>query len=178
MRRRVDLAASLVGHPTVLFLDEPTTGLDPASRIALWNLVTQTVAAGTSVLLTSQYLEEVDRLAARIAVVDHGRVIAEGTPAELKAQVGGQVVATHVGPQHMQQASVALEPIAPGQVRTDGDEVVVPVSDPTKLNEALGRLLSAGISVEEIALRRPRLDEVFLNLTARQQDAGIFEEVA
>src|SRR5262249_16916194 len=104
MRRRVDLAASLVGHPTVLFLGETTTGSGPDRRIALWNWVPRTGAGGRAVLLPSQYLEEVDRLAARIAVVDHGRVIAEGTPAELKAQVGGQVVATHVGPQHIQQA--------------------------------------------------------------------------
>jgi oleandomycin transport system ATP-binding protein len=163
MRRRVDLAASLVARPRVLFLDEPTTGLDPASRIALWELVAMTVRDGATVLLTSQYLEEVDRLASRLAVLDHGRVIAEGTPGELKARAGGQVVAVRVPAERIGVAMAALAPM--GKVRAELDEVTVPVRGEAGLAEAMQRLGAAGIAVEEIALRRPTLDEVFLNLT-------------
>ena len=163
MRRRVDLAASLVGRPHVLFLDEPTTGLDPVSRLALWEMVGSTVRDGTTVLLTSQYLEEVDRLASRIAVLDHGRVIAEGTPRELKARVGGQVIAARV-PAHVIGATMsALAPM--GKVRVETDEVTVPAHGPAGLAEAMRRLEEAGIAPDELALRRPTLDEVFLNLT-------------
>jgi len=163
MRRRVDLAASLVGRPRVLFLDEPTTGLDPASRIALWELIGQTVRGGATVLLTSQYLEEVDRLASRIAVLDHGRVIAEGTPGQLKSKAGGQVVAARIAADRLDAAVAALAPM--GHVRTELDEVTVPAHGERGLAEAMRRLAEAGIVVDEIALRRPTLDEVFLNLT-------------
>ena len=163
MRRRVDLAASLVARPRVLFLDEPTTGLDPASRIALWELGATTVRDGATVLLTSQYLEEVDRLASRLAVLDQGRVIAEGTPGELKARAGGQVVAARVPAEHVGVATAALGPM--GKVRSELDEVTVPVHGEAGLAEAMQRLRAAVIAVEEIALRRPTLDEVFLNLT-------------
>ena len=163
MRRRVDLAASLVGRPSVLFLDEPTTGLDPASRLALWELVGLTVRDGTTVLLTSQYLEEVDRLASRIAVLDHGRVIAEGTPVELKARVGGQVVAARVAAELVPVAVKALA--AMGKVRVSTDEVTVPAHGHAGLAEAMRRLDEAGIDPSELALRQPTLDEVFLNLT-------------
>jgi oleandomycin transport system ATP-binding protein len=163
MRRRVDLAASLVGRPRVLFLDEPTTGLDPASRLALWDLVAMIVRDGATVLLSSQYLEEVDRLAARIAVLDHGRVIAEGTPGELKARAGGQVVALRVEAADVDAATAALAPM--GHARAALDEITVPAHDESSLLEAMTRLRDAGIAVEEIALRRPTLDEVFLNLT-------------
>ena len=163
MRRRVDLAASLVAHPRVLFLDEPTTGLDPASRLALWELVGTVVRDGATVLLTSQYLEEVDRLASRIAVLDHGKVIAEGTPGELKARAGGQVVAARVSADMVGATVSALAPM--GKVHTELDEVTVPVRGESGLAEAMKRLGDAGITVEEIALRRPTLDEVFLNLT-------------
>jgi daunorubicin resistance ABC transporter ATP-binding subunit len=163
MRRRVDLAASLVGRPRVLFLDEPTTGLDPASRIALWELVGSTVRDGATVLLTSQYLEEVDRLASRIAVLDHGRVIAEGTPGELKSRAGGQVVAARFSPGALNQAMAALAPM--GRVHAAADEVTVPAPSESALFEAVSRLRDAGITAEEISLRRPTLDEVFLNLT-------------
>ena len=172
MRRRVDLAASLVGRPRVLFLDEPTTGLDPASRLALWELIGATVRGGATVLLTSQYLEEVDRLASRIAVLDHGRVLAEGTPGELKARAGGQVVAVRVVAEHVGDAISALAPM--GRVRRELDEVTVPAHGETGLTEAMRRLADAGIVVDEIALRRPTLDEVFLNLTngGGKQDAA------
>ncbi len=163
MRRRVDLAASLVGRPGVLFLDEPTTGLDPASRLALWELIGASVRGGATVLLTSQYLEEVDRLASRIAVLDHGRVLAEGTPGELKARAGGQVVAVRVVAERVGHAMSALAPM--GHVRRELDEVTVPANGETGLTEAMRRLADAGIAVDEIALRRPTLDEVFLNLT-------------
>ena len=163
MRRRVDLAASLVGRPSVLFLDEPTTGLDPASRLALWELVGLTVRDGTTVLLTSQYLEEVDRLASRIAVLDHGRVIAEGTPVELKARVGGQVVAARVPTELVPVAAKALA--AMGKVRVATDEVTVPAHGQAGLAEAMRRLDEAGIDPSELALRQPTLDEVFLSLT-------------
>jgi oleandomycin transport system ATP-binding protein len=163
MRRRVDLAASLIGRPRVLFLDEPTTGLDPASRIAMWEMVATTVRDGTTVLLTSQYLEEVDRLASRIAVLDHGRVIAEGTPGELKARVGGQVVAARVPADLIGKTMAALSPM--GKVRVETDEVNVPAHGQDGLAEAMRRLSEAGITPDELALRRPTLDEVFLNLT-------------
>jgi ABC-type multidrug transport system ATPase subunit len=163
MRRRADLAASLVGRPRVLFLDEPTTGLDPASRAALWELVGLTVRDGTTVLLTSQYLEEVDRLASRIAVIDHGRLIAEGTPGELKARVGGQVIAVRVAAGAVDRATSALAPM--GKVRVSADEVMVPARGQTGLAEAMRRLEAAAITADELALRQPTLDEVFLSLT-------------
>ena len=163
MRRRVDLAASLVGRPRVLFLDEPTTGLDPASRVALWELISEAVRGGATVLLTSQYLEEVDRLASRIAVLELGRIIAEGTPGELKAKAGGQVVAVRVAADRIGAAMTALAPM--GHVRTELDEITVPAHGESGLVDALRRLGDAGIAVGEIALRRPTLDEVFLNLT-------------
>ena len=163
MRRRVDLAASLVGRPRVLFLDEPTTGLDPASRLALWDLVGRTVQDGTTVLLTTQYLEEVDRLASRIAVLNHGRVIAEGTPARLKARVGGHAVAVRVRTELIDQTVTALS--AMGRVQVEIDQVSVPALGQAGLAEAMRRLESAGVVVDEIALRAPTLDEVFLSLT-------------
>jgi len=163
MRRRVDLAASLVGRPRVLFLDEPTTGLDPASRLALWELVGRTVQDGTTVLLTSQYLEEVDRLASRIAVLDHGRVIAEGTPSALKARIGGQVVAVRVHADALDRTVAVLS--AMGRVRVEIDEVIVPALGLDGLGEAMRRLAAANVAVDEIALRTPSLDEVFLSLT-------------
>jgi oleandomycin transport system ATP-binding protein len=165
MRRRVDLAASLVGRPSVLFLDEPTTGLDPASRLALWELVGITVRDGTTVLLTSQYLEEVDRLASRIAVLDHGAVIAEGAPAELKARVGGQVIAARVAAGLMEATVTALAPM--GKVRVATDEVTVPAHGHAGLAEAMRRLEAAGIIADELALRQPTLDEVFLSLVSQ-----------
>ena len=174
MRRRVDLAASLVGHPRVLFLDEPTTGLDPASRLALWELVGTIVRGGATVMLTSQYLEEVDRLASRIAVLDHGRVIAEGTPGELKSRAGGQVVAARVAAHEVNAAMAALAPM--GKVRAELDQVTVPVRGEAGLAAAVTRLGNAGIPIDEIALRRPTLDEVFLNLTANGGGNG--EKVA
>jgi oleandomycin transport system ATP-binding protein len=168
MRRRLDLAASLVGRPRVLFLDEPTTGLDPHSRRELWSLITDLVTGGTTVLLTTQYLDEADRLADSIVVVDHGRVIAEGTTAELKAKIGGQVV--EVRPLNARDVPTVTAVLAElsgagDSIHNDAQLVSMPVTDPALLSAAVRRLDERGVSLEHLALRRPSLDEVFLTLT-------------
>ncbi|MEV0645147.1 ATP-binding cassette domain-containing protein [Phytomonospora sp. NPDC050363] len=166
MRRRLDLAASLVGGPRILFLDEPTTGLDPRSRGELWSIVRELVAEGVTVLLTTQYLEEADQLADDIAVIDHGRVIASGAPEELKSKVGGQVL--YVRPERVVDAAAVsglLAGIAGREVSVEGDGLAVPVTDTKVMPAAALRLQEAGIDVAEFALRRPSLDEVFLTLT-------------
>ncbi len=169
MRRRLDLAAALVARPPVLFLDEPTTGLDPRSRIALWEMLEARVAAGTTVLLTTQYLDEADRLADRIAVIDRGTVIAEGTSDELKARVGGEQleVVLEDGAQ-ADAAAAALAPIAaePPSVR-DGAVVVALRDRRGAIAEAVRRLDAAEVHVDDLALSRPTLDDVFLALTGR-----------
>ena len=169
MRRRLDLAAALVARPPVLFLDEPTTGLDPRSRIGLWEAVEARVADGTTVLLTTQYLDEADRLADRIAVIDRGVVIAEGTSDELKAQVGGEqleVMLEDAG--QAEAAAAALGPMGddPPRIR-DGSVVVALQRRRGAIAEAVRRLDEAGIDVADLALSRPTLDDVFLALTGR-----------
>ncbi|GGX30420.1 daunorubicin resistance protein DrrA family ABC transporter ATP-binding protein [Streptomyces malachitofuscus] len=168
MRRRLDLAASLITEPEVLFLDEPTTGLDPRGRAEVWDSVRSLVGGGTTVLLTTQYLEEADQLADRISVVDAGRVIADGTADELKAATGGDRIdvvlrdAGHLG------AAVALLPVPKDAVTVDTDRRLLsaPVTDRmAALTGVVRALQEAGIEAEDIALRRPTLDEVFLHLT-------------
>ncbi|MDX3456269.1 ATP-binding cassette domain-containing protein [Streptomyces sp. ME02-8801-2C] len=168
MRRRLDLAASLITDPEVLFLDEPTTGLDPRGRTEVWTAVRSLVGGGTTVLLTTQYLEEADQLADRVSVVDRGRVVADGTPDELKAATGGDridVVLRDVG---QLGAAVALLPIPAEGVSVDPDRRLLsaPVTDRmAALSGVVRALEAAGIEAEDIALRRPTLDEVFLDLT-------------
>jgi oleandomycin transport system ATP-binding protein len=174
MRRRLDLAASLVGRPPVLFLDEPTTGLDPRSRNGLWAQLRELVAEGTTVLLTTQYMEEADQLASQVAVIDHGQVIATGTPDELKARIGGQVLEVRPADEtDLERATGLLGDLTGGQATVDPDsrKISVPMPDPAWLPVAVRRLDEAGITVLDLALRRPSLDEVFLALTGRPADA-------
>jgi len=168
MRRRLDLAASLVGRPQVLFLDEPTTGLDPSARTSTWSMIRALVADGVTVLLTTQYLEEADLLAGDIAVIDHGKVIATGTPDELKARTGGQVL--EVSPEDKAQlgeVAAVLMGLTGQAADTDiaAGRVTVPVTGAAALPEVVRRLDAAGIQLAEFALRKTSLDEVFLALT-------------
>jgi ABC-2 type transport system ATP-binding protein len=168
MRRRLDLAASLITEPEVLFLDEPTTGLDPRGRAEVWQSVRSLVGGGTTVLLTTQYLEEADQLADRISVVDAGRVIADGTADELKAAVGGDRIDVVLRDAGQLGAASTLLPAAPGAVTVDADRRLLsaPVADRmAALTGVVRALADAGIEAEDIALRRPTLDEVFLHLT-------------
>ena len=169
MRRRLDLAASLIAKPRVLFLDEPTTGLDPRSRIGLWEVITDLVAHGTTVLLTTQYLEEADQLAEEIVVIDHGRVIAQGTSNTLKDQVGGDRLEVVVAdPTQMDSAAQALRSVATGEVtvdRTDHRVVAPVVGGSLTLVDAVRSLDAAHVAIADVALRRPTLDDVFLTLT-------------
>jgi len=169
MRRRLDLAASLIAKPRVLFLDEPTTGLDPRSRIGLWEVIKDLVADGTTVLLTTQYLEEADQLAEEIVVIDHGRVIAQGTSDTLKDQVGGDRLEIVVNdPAQMDAAAQALRSVATGEVTVDRADhrIVAPVvGGSLTLVDAVRSLDAAHVGIADVALRRPTLDDVFLSLT-------------
>jgi oleandomycin transport system ATP-binding protein len=168
MRRRLDLAASLVGRPPILFLDEPTTGLDPRARTELWELIRELVAEGTTVLLTTQYLDEADELADDIVVIDHGKVIATGTPEELKARAGTQTLA--VRPMDAGQLPVVtalVSELSGATAEAKGQLVTAPVADPAVLPAVVRRLDEAGVLVTELALRSASLNEVFLSLTGR-----------
>jgi ABC-2 type transport system ATP-binding protein len=174
MRRRLDLGASLVGAPRLLLLDEPTTGLDPRSRIELWKAIRALVDAGTDVLLTTQYLDEADHLASQVVIIDHGRVVATGTPSELKRRIGGSVVEVHV--RHVEKLPLVAELL--GRL----DHGSAEIDEPTRrvsvrvdaggdgLMRAMRSVTAAGVELEDIALRQPNLDEVFLALTGKPAD--------
>jgi ABC-2 type transport system ATP-binding protein len=178
MRRRLDIAASLVVTPDLIFLDEPTTGLDPRSRNQVWAIVRALVAEGTTVLLTTQYLDEADKLADRIAVIDNGRVIAEGTPTELKAQVGGGALRLRVrDPLQREDAARVLGAALSAPVHLDGDPTAlsVTVADTDQVAQALADVAGVGVRVSDFHFGQPSLDEVFLALTghpAEDHDNG------
>jgi ABC-2 type transport system ATP-binding protein len=168
MRRRLDLAASLVASPPVLFLDEPTTGLDPASRYELWSLLGELIDGGTTLVLTTQYLEEADALADQIVVLDHGQVAAAGTPGELKARIGGERVAVTVAARpELSPAARALAPFAEDEADRDFDALVVtvPIRRETRLMDVVRALDDAGVDAIDVARREATLDDVFLSLT-------------
>jgi ABC-2 type transport system ATP-binding protein len=176
MRRRLDIAASLVATPEILFLDEPTTGLDPRGRNQVWELVRRIASSGTTVLLTTQYLEEADRLAERMAVIDHGRVIAEGTSNDLKSSVGSNTV-------HIRLASPEQRALAESLVArvlgngvlpaTDPVEVTARLDNPAQAAEILTLLISQNVDIDQFSLGNPSLDEVFLALTGRSTDSAV-----
>jgi oleandomycin transport system ATP-binding protein len=175
MRRRLDLAASLVGRPRFLYLDEPTTGLDPRSRSELWRMIRALVAKGTTVLLTTQYLDEADRLADEIVVIDHGKVIAAGTPTDLKGKVGSQVVVARpsAGTDIDETVAILRAFSDDGDPHSDGALASITIADPSVLGSIARRFDDAAIQLDELSLRRPSLDEVFLALTGH-----VAEEIA
>jgi ABC-2 type transport system ATP-binding protein len=182
MRRRLDLGASLVGEPTVLFLDEPTTGLDPRSRLGLWDFIEDLVDEGTTLLLTTQYLEEADRLADTIAVIDGGKVIAEGTSDELKSRIGGDVLELHlVDRNSLASAADAIAGLGCEQPQVQPDEarILLPVtSGGGVITEAVRRLDRANVELVDLAMRRPTLDDVFLTLTGRHAEEVVATEAS
>jgi oleandomycin transport system ATP-binding protein len=180
MRRRLDLAASLVGRPRVIYLDEPTTGLDPSKRDDMWTVIRTLVANGVTVLLTTQYLEEADALADQISVIDHGLVIATGTPAELKQVVGGQTVLVRpVDPGRLPDVTRILEAVSGRDAESPGRGVVtVPVGGDAEFTEMVRRLGAEGVAVTELSLRLPSLDDAFFTLTGRHAEDTEKEEVA
>src|ERR1700754_256747 len=175
MRRRLDLAASLVASPPVLFLDEPTTGLDPESRNELWDVLRQLVGGGTTVILTTQYLEEADVLADDIVLLDHGKIVATGTPTQLKAQHGGErVVVTVDDPEELAAAARALEEVAAGAAEIDreGLFVTAPASEATRLIGGVRALEDGGVDAHDVRRRESTLDDVFFSLTSPRARHG------
>ncbi|MEV0283115.1 MULTISPECIES: ATP-binding cassette domain-containing protein [unclassified Kribbella] len=178
MRRRLDLAASLVGRPKILFLDEPTTGLDPRARLELWNLVRDLVRGGSTVLLTTQYLDEADALADNIAVIDHGKLIATGTPDELKAKAGAQSLAVRpADPSDLPTVIAVVGELAQAEPEVDREEVTAPVTDPAVLPAVVRRLDDAGVVISTLTLRSASLNEVFFSLTGHTAEESSEEEV-
>lgn len=174
MRRRLDLAASMVGRPQVLFLDEPTTGIDPQNRLSLWDLIEELVDEGTTLLLTTQYLDEADRLADRIGVIDNGRLIAEGTTDELKTQVGGDVIETKVHRHDHERAIPALVSVGVGEPLVEGRTITIHAPDgAATLTKAVIALEQADVVPLDIGLRRPSLDDVFLTLTGHKAEEPV-----
>ncbi len=178
MRRRLDLAAALVARPTVLFLDEPTTGLDPQSRNDLWEVIEQLVGGGTTVLLTTQYLEEADRLAGQLAVIDHGRVIAEGTPDSMKADLGATVLEVGLGTiDEAHRTGAVLDSLGPHASMVTGTQVEVTVDNgPQAAMLGLRALDAEGIAPQTFKLREPSLDDVFLSLTGHRTEEEVTED--
>jgi ABC-2 type transport system ATP-binding protein len=175
MRRRLDIAMSLIARPSVLFLDEPTTGLDPRSRLAMWELIEELEHDGTTVLLTTQYLDEADRLAQKIIVIDTGKVIANGTSDELKDQIGGDRLSVTIArSENLQLAVDALRPLTTGAIDVDDDgthlHAAIRSGDRT-VPRAIRALDDAGIDVLDVEVRRPTLDDVFLTLTGKHAAA-------
>ncbi|HWI23115.1 MAG TPA: ATP-binding cassette domain-containing protein [Baekduia sp.] len=174
MRRRLDLGASLAGRPPVLLLDEPTTGLDPRTRQELWSTVEELRREGTTVLLTTQYLEEADHLAQRIAVVDHGRIAAEGTASQLKATIGAELLSVRIAdPARAAEAAAALADLSAGDepsVNAGGGEIRLPVNDSSATAEAVRRLDGLALPIAALELQQPSLDDVFLSLTGHSAE--------
>ncbi|QTN01124.1 ATP-binding cassette domain-containing protein [Sediminibacillus dalangtanensis] len=178
MRRRLDLAASLISQPPLIFLDEPTTGLDPRTRNQMWDTIRRLVRSGSTVLLTTQYLQEADELADRVAVIDHGRVVAEGTVNELKASIGTSSL--HLGVQHarqMQAARLIVERVlnVRSTVSTEGGKITAPMADVDRMTDLLIALRESDIQLAELSVQKPSLDEVFLTITG--QGAGTSDEI-
>ncbi|ONM49089.1 ATP-binding cassette domain-containing protein [Nocardia donostiensis] len=180
MRRRLDLAGALVANPPVLFLDEPTTGLDPRARLDLWDVIDELVAGGTTLLLTTQYMEEADRLADAIAVIDRGQVIARGTADELKTMIGGDRIELTVDhADNLGTAQEALAPLAVGEIHLEPAlrRIIVPVGDGSQdLVTAIGRLSERQVKIHDVGLRRPSLDDVFLTLTGHETEEAVDTE--
>lgn len=171
MRRRLDLAASLIAQPPLIFLDEPTTGLDPRTRNQMWDTIRRLVKSGSTILLTTQYLEEADQLADRIAVIDKGRVVAEGTPNELKRSIGAATLQLQISSEsHVAEARSIIEKVL--GVKTQNPEpklITAPMKDPDTVTDLLVALKKAGIKLDEVSVQKPSLDEVFFALTGKPQ---------
>jgi ABC-2 type transport system ATP-binding protein len=171
MRRRLDLAASLIAQPPLIFLDEPTTGLDPRTRNQMWDTIRRLVKSGSTILLTTQYLEEADQLADRIAVIDKGRVVAEGTPNELKRSIGAATLQLQISSEsHIAEARSIIEKVL--SVKTQNPEpklITAPMKDPDTVTDLLVALKKAGIKLDEVSVQKPSLDEVFFALTGKPQ---------